>query len=974
MTMISLHLPGQVRTRSGGHIGITLVLAMGWVAACEDPLPPVACGALPRVTVNVGETMVVQACFNDPNEDMLSYAASSSNPSVATASISGASITVRAIAPGNASVTITATDPGGLAVHQSFPVLVPNRPPRPTGTMPALEVAAGTSATVNASSYFAEPDGQDLTFGATSSDTAVAAVSVAGDTVTVAAVAKGTADVTITATDAGGMTAIQTFQATVPNRGPLPLDTIATQTVEVGETVAVDASGHFDDPDGDALTYSATSSDTAVAAVSVAGDTVTISAVAKGGTEVTVTATDPGNLSATQTFQATVPNRGPVLVDTIAAQTVHTGEAIALVAARHFDDPDGDALTYSASSSDPAVAMVAVAGDTVKVSAVAPGATTVTLTATDTNGLTSAHTFPVLVPNRPPQPRGTIPTLEVAAEAATIDATAYFTDPDGENLTYSATSSSPAIATVSASTADGIVTVTAVAGGTTDVTVTAADPGGLTATQTFQATVLTVSLSVSAIYLNQAIQDVEGGVPLIAGRDALLRVFVIGDEPTSYQPKVRATFHHRGTTVYEALMSLESDTLPTRIREDRLDRSFNSLIPGEIIRPGLGLVVDIDAEGVVPLKTGSEIRVPAQGVMDLDVIDVPTHVQTIVPVLVSSAPDERILDWTRGIDADNPHMALARSLLPIGDLDVRLHKPFYTSEDLTTAEGWGAFLNAMRVLWHMEGEIGYYYGAVALPRESFYVGIASVGLPISVGDIGAFAHELGHNMNLRHAPCGGAPRPDRGYPYKDGGIGQWGYDIDGRRLLSPEEHADLMGYCGPQWISDYHFKKALSHRRATEQFDRSSAVTQAPSETTLLLWGGVVNEKLLLEPAFLVQGTPRLPKPKWGGAYRLEGYRPDGVTHFSFSFTPDPVDHGGRQFLFAVPYDHVHDGPLDRVVLSGPEGEVALGPGSARPMAIITDRATGQVRGILRDWIGGFNLVSADVEIMVSDGLPGGIR
>ena len=41
------------------------------------------------------------------------------------------------------------------------------------------------------------------------------------------------------------------------------------------------------------------------------------------------------------------------------------------------------------------------------------------------------------------------------------------------------------------------------------------------------------------------------------------------------------------------------------------------------------------------------------------------------------------------------------------------------------------------------------------------------------------AHELGHNMNLDHAPCGGAAGLDGGFPYPDGSIGAWGYDVEG---------------------------------------------------------------------------------------------------------------------------------------------------------------------------------------------------
>ena len=202
---------------TGTSWAILVAVAM---AACENPQPPTACGPLPQITVNVGESTTVPACFNDPNGDVLTFTATSSNPTVATASISGSNVTVAARAPGNASVTITAADPEGLQGQQSFQVMVPNRPPQPRGTISPLSVPIGETGTVDASQYFIEPDGEALTYSATSSNPAVATVSVGGSTVTVTADAKGTSNVTITATDPGGLAATQTFQTTVPNRGP----------------------------------------------------------------------------------------------------------------------------------------------------------------------------------------------------------------------------------------------------------------------------------------------------------------------------------------------------------------------------------------------------------------------------------------------------------------------------------------------------------------------------------------------------------------------------------------------------------------------------------------------------------------------------------------------------------------------------------------------------------------------------------
>ncbi len=510
--------------------------------------------------------------------------------------------------------------------------------------------------------------------------------------------------------------------------------------------------------------------------------------------------------------------------------------------------------------------------------------------------------------------------------------------------------------------------VTALGGGDLRIIARAA---GLEAWTTLRINPANIRLHASSIYLNQVIPAIDG-VPVIAGRDALLRIFATGDETSFYQPNVRATLYQDGAIVHTALMTPGSDVLPSTVEEGRLDLSFNTPIPGEIIQPGLGLVVELDTEGIVPLDTGSETRIPAEGVMDLGVIEMPAHVQTIVPTLHSSAPDERVFQWTRRLDADHRNMRFARTVLPIGDMEVRVHETFHTSSDLTTDGGWRRFLGEMRTVRAIEGGDGYYYGVIILPPGSRWGGLGFIGLPISVGRDSdrTFAHELGHNMNLRHAPCGLAGGPDPNFPHEAGSIGVWGYDVHRTRLVSPMQYKDIMGYCNPDWISDYQFKRALAHRRATEDFGGTVPAASAPPETTLLLWGGVGDDEFLLEPAFLMEGTPRLPDS--GGPYRLEGFTGDGSTHFSFDFTPDPVEFGGGHFLFAVPYDPERDGELTRVVLSGPEGEYVLGPSSESPMAIITNRASGQVRAILRDWNGGFNLVDGDTEIMVSDGLPGG--
>ena len=94
-----------------------------------------------------------------------------------------------------------------------------NQSPVTVGTIPAKTVRAGASVSVNASSYFSDPDEDALTYTASSSRTSVATASVSRDSVTVAGVAEGTATIRITATDPGGLSAVQTFSVTVEAGG-----------------------------------------------------------------------------------------------------------------------------------------------------------------------------------------------------------------------------------------------------------------------------------------------------------------------------------------------------------------------------------------------------------------------------------------------------------------------------------------------------------------------------------------------------------------------------------------------------------------------------------------------------------------------------------------------------------------------------------------------------------------------------------
>ena len=90
------------------------------------------------------------------------------------------------------------------------------------------------------------------------------------------------------------------------NRPPALAGTLPNRTLAPDGTLTVDVSRVFVDPDGDALTYTVSSSSPRVVSARAAVARVTLTAVGEGRATIRVTATDPGGLSAIQSFTVTV--------------------------------------------------------------------------------------------------------------------------------------------------------------------------------------------------------------------------------------------------------------------------------------------------------------------------------------------------------------------------------------------------------------------------------------------------------------------------------------------------------------------------------------------------------------------------------------------------------------------------------------------------------------------------------------------
>ena len=459
-----------------------------------------------------------------------------------------------------------------------------------------------------------------------------------------------------------------------------------------------------------------------------------------------------------------------------------------------------------------------------------------------------------------------------------------------------------------------------------------------------------VAVSLPIVYLTQSVQSPSRSVRLVADRDALLRVFVTGDQPRAFfEPTVRATFLRGGREVHQVTIERHGDEIATVADEGELDLSYNTVIPARHIVPGTEMVVEVDPDGVIPQAPGSVMRFPAAGAEPLNVVEVPPMEVTVVPVLEAAEPDSSIFDWTRGLSADGPQMGLFRYAFPFADINARARDSYVTSLDLTSSEGqWGLVLE-LEALRAAENGTGYYYGAAA-SVNGYVRGIARLGAWVSIGKAWdtELAHEIGHNLDLRHAPCGGALGTDPEFPYADGSIGVWGYDFRNASVVSPERRRDIMGYCYERgWLSDFYFEKVIDYRERVEGEARARAAAAGPPTDMLVLWGGVVEGEPRLEPAFPMRTAPRLPDE--AGPYRLEGRGTDGRTEFSLDFAPGEDQFGNSYFFFTIPIEPGWRESLETLTLTGPEGVVTTSATEPRGLSVVRDRATGRIRGILRD-------------------------
>ena len=473
----------------------------------------------------------------------------------------------------------------------------------------------------------------------------------------------------------------------------------------------------------------------------------------------------------------------------------------------------------------------------------------------------------------------------------------------------------------------------------------------------------------AAAYLIQSTQSRDYPVPLVADKQALLRVFVTASRNTDETiPPVRARFHVNGSEAHTVTIPGKSTVIPTEVDEGSLAKSSNVAIPAHIVRPGLEMVIEIDPEGSLDEDLLAVKQIPEAGRLGVEVHFMPDLDLTLIPFLWTEDPDSSVLATTVKMTEEKEGHDLLHDtydLLPIRGMAASLHDPVESSSNDALDLHRQVF--AMRQMERGSGHwMGLMAGSVGGPQ-----GVASRPghTSFSILDSWVIAHELAHNLNALHAPCGVSTYVDPSFPQPNGSIGTWGYDHRLEELLPPST-SDFMSYCDPRWVGDYHFSNLVRYRASRARaFGQSNSVAAGPG---ILLWGGVDAHGIpSLEPAFVVDAPPTMPRRP--GPYTLTGKDAAGTELFDVSFAMEEIPDGeGKSAVFALilPVEEEWTGPVASIILSGPDGSVTVDGGTDTPMAIVRDVESGQVRAFWRG-LQAPPVLPRGFEVHWSRGVPG---
>ena len=506
---------------------------------------------------------------------------------------------------------------------------------------------------------------------------------------------------------------------------------------------------------------------------------------------------------------------------------------------------------------------------------------------------------------------------------------------------------------------------------------------------------------IGAVIFSQGIQDPAWVTPLVTGRDATVRVFIASPGAgNTLTPSVNvALWNAAGAQVLNQTILAPGSGIPTTPLLGDFNDSWNLDIPGTLVQPGttfqVTLVADAQSAGL------TQRTWPASGVpkaLDPGLVNNQLRL-TLVPVTLAASPGvpgttgrvttptQTAADWVKAV----------RQMFPLGSgaqsLDLQVLPQAWDSglaivvdpfdQDRVGVDTVKVRTALERVRLATPGTAyRYYAGLFTLPIGDPLVGLGDFGQPgtnqaktFVLGDwqppeytqvggdvFNTFAHELGHCLGRFHSPCGGAA----GY------LVTWGLDTASHTVKDPQLNRDIMGYCPPEWISQFTYTalyRAMGLDQAAFNTAGNSATTNAIVVSGLVNTDGTVS----LDPFLDVQDAPYQTEP---GPFTLTLYdaQQNVVAAVPFGVNAPTDGTGSPYFCFELDLTPDQEAAVASAMVTAPAvGAYAFAPAVqvARARTVATPREP-----VALTWKGGVHLGwdhGIHPEVMVRDLRTGAI-
>ncbi len=375
-------------------------------------------------------------------------------------------------------------------------------------------------------------------------------------------------------------------------------------------------------------------------------------------------------------------------------------------------------------------------------------------------------------------------------------------------------------------------------------------------------------LSVSSLEITQAVQTPTNSVPLVAGRPTVLRVY---PHTNTLDPITGVSISISATRNSQSLPGSPITLGPTNVvvnptRAD-INSSFNARLPGDWLSGLVSLQVTIDPSNSIEEKD------------ETNNIYSTTLSFNIVPDLnVKVIPINHYVDTQYiGPSVYGYIGSMLMKTYPVKAVQIYPHANYDFDGSLVDMYGWNTLLDRIIDLHYAENAPSnqIYYGLIPVETSSGHTwlgygsgiqgngevgGRAAIGLASSSQyniDGGVLAaHEIGHNLNRLHSPCGVRNGIDRSYPYSGGAIGQFGLDVTDltQFKLYADTTRDLMSYCQPAWVSDYTYQGLYNY--LVQYGNRAVDQSQVAKDGLLIRVLAGENGSFTLEPVYSLKGSP----------------------------------------------------------------------------------------------------------------------